>query len=185
MLKFRRKVAFTLIELLMIIIIIAVVSALVVPAYARYWSKAKFESSVHQIEEMLSDARDKAVELDTTTTVSFNKQSQTFMVMRLLPPAQNDQPSIMSAADQQSDLMSQNVVPTTVSLGGNISVTQFQAGGFSSSPTNSTAGVSSSEVHFHGDGSSDGAHLSLTNSSGNTADLTIWPANGRLTREDL
>ena len=81
MLKFRRKVAFTLIELLMIIIIIAVVSALVVPAYARYWSKAKFESSVHQIEEMLSDARDKAVELDTTTTVSFNKQSQTFMVM--------------------------------------------------------------------------------------------------------
>lgn len=183
MVKFRLREAFTLIELLMIIIIIAMVSAIVVPSYARYWSKAKFESSVHQIEEMLSEAKDKAVELDTTTTVSFDKQSQTFTVMSILPPAQNDQPSSMSASDQQSSLMSQKNIPTTISLGGDIGVVQFQAGGASPS-SNSGVATTSSALHFHGDGSSDGARIVLASSTGNSTNLTIWPANGRLTREE-
>ena len=179
----QRRQAFTLIELIMIVIIIAVVSALVVPAYARYWSKAKFESSVHQIEEMLSDARDKAVELDTVTTVSFDKQSQTFMVMRLQPPPQTDQPSMMSNSDQQNVLMSRNSVPTSISLGGDIGVVQFQTGGSSSLPNSNSSG-STNQLRFNGDGTSDGAHISLASKSGYTAEIMVWPANGRLARED-
>ncbi len=187
-LRYPKKQAFTMIELLMIIIIIAVVSAIVVPAYAKYWATARFESTVHQVEEMISEARDKSIELDTTTTVSFDKQSQTFMVMLNQTPPQTDQPSNMTNLDQQNALMAQNSIPTTVILGGDVGIVQFQAGGFAaSSPNaanrNSNSG-SSNELHFQGDGSCDGAHITVGSSFGNTADLIVWPANGRLTREN-
>src|SRR5437899_2022414 len=68
--------AFTLIEMLVLIIIIAVLSSVVVPAYARFHEKAKFHQGVQQMVEFLASAREEALKAGSDAVVRFDPQTE-------------------------------------------------------------------------------------------------------------
>src|SRR2546429_7115710 len=78
--------AFTLIEMIVLIIIIAVVSSVAVPAYSRFNATAKFQSVVRETMAMLDSARLTAIQSGADVTVQFDAQSATFMVVTQTQP---------------------------------------------------------------------------------------------------
>lgn len=178
----RSERGFTLIELLMVIIIIAVMSATMVPAYARFWSKTRFNGTVAQVRDCFVNARQQAILNDTSATVSFDARSQTFVVTVAPPPTQFDQPVAFGNTDTDNGGTVTPPTPTGVQLNPDIVVTSFQAGGNLSGGSGQPAGAT--EVHFRNDGTCDGADLQLASDSGYTAHLIVWPATGRVTLED-
>lgn len=171
--------AFTLIEMLVIIIIIAVMASIVVPSYDHLWLGSRFDMAVADIQDVFAYAREKAIENDTTTTVSFDSKNQNFIVQVTTLPPQTDLPvALQNAQDNNSQNANPAGTPRTFTIAENCQVHDFRSGG-SSGPT--TGGGT---VHFRGDGSCDGAEFILDSDTGYRAHLVLMPAAGRLNREE-
>jgi type II secretory pathway pseudopilin PulG len=177
----RRRSAFTLIELLTIILIIAVVSSVVVPAYARFWSKARFDAAVRNVRDIFAYAREQAVLNDTEAVVTFDGRSQTFAAIVNPPPPLTDLPAALQntavgAAPHTAP------APKGVQLGEEFQIADLSSGAQGAA---SGAGNRATEIRFRGDGTSDGARVVLRSSAGYQATLIVWPATGRITVEAL
>jgi len=168
--------AFTLIELLVVILIIAVVSAIIVPQFSGYYDKSKFDAEVRRIQDYVALAREKAVKSDMTVTLHFERGAHEFMITADPLPMQNDLPTAMQTpelAEQQG--AAQDVPPYRIG-------SEYQVDGFTvTANANSQSATSQTDVHFNGDGTSDGLELHLVSDRGYTAHLSLAPTTGQMT----
>src|SRR5689334_7855761 len=120
---------FTLIELLVVILIMAVMVSVVVPSYGRFLQKTRFDTTRMEIVDLLAWAREQAVSRDTTATLAFDPQSETFVVTVTPPPPQADMPVALTQTQQDQDVINALAVePRAVHLQQEYAVTDFQSG---------------------------------------------------------
>ncbi len=181
---------FTLIELIVIIMIITIMSSIVVPAYARFWAKARFDATVRNVTDVFRQARELAIAHDVTTTVTFNPGSATLTLTTPPSASVSDQPSALAEADD-SNANDPVPPPREETLGEEFRLDDFVAGGGNNNNGNGDAhgGARSgagglTELRFRSDGTTDGARLTLSSASGYRAQMTVWPATGRVTLDD-
>ncbi len=171
---------FTLIEMLVLIIIIAIISAIAVPAYARFLIQARFQNSVQNTVSLLTWAREAAVQAGSDSIVRFDAQTESFLVTVEPQSPVSDLPTALQEAQETS--------PTSNSrgyrVGEDIAVANFTV-------YDSTAGVSgggliapATELKFHEDGSTNGGRLVMVSQSGYASAIEISPVTGRVSAVD-
>ena len=165
--------AFTLIELLVVIFIIAVTSAIIVPAFAGFLDKARFDAEIRRLQDYFAVAREKAVKGDTTVTLHFEHSLHEFSISVDALPPQNDLPTVLLSAASAD--MNRNQDAGRYHIGDEYHVENFAVA--NSLGTGADAGT---DAHFHGDGTCDGADLTMVSRQGYTAHLTLSPMTGRL-----
>src|SRR5262249_44887217 len=151
---------FTLIEMVVLIIIIAVVSSVVVPSYVRFHSRAKFQHSVENVVFTLNWARSSAIQNSADTVVRFDAQSQTISVVADTPSVPSDLPTAIQESPEPVSIPE----PKMVQLGEDVMVRDFTvANDVSSATTNTdpTTANQSRELRFYENGSSNGGTLIL------------------------
>ncbi len=173
-----RSRAFTLIELMVVILIIAVVAAVMVPAYAGFYSKTRFDAEIRRQQDYFAEARERAIKDDTTVTVHFEHGAAAFSIAIDPLPQQSDLPTAMLTAAGTDLSLSPDVSP--YHIGNDFRVENFvtsSAGSGSGGPLAN----SQSDVQFRGDGTSDSAEYDIKSGDGYFAHLTLSPMTGRLT----
>ncbi|MCW3097406.1 MAG: prepilin-type N-terminal cleavage/methylation domain [Chthonomonadaceae bacterium] len=179
--------AFTLIELMVVILMIAVMAGVVVPAYNHFYAKAQFENTARQVQDIFAFAREQAINRDTTVTVIYDPQNHAFVAQVAPSAPQTDLPVALAGKVNSDGTSSQSGETQKMTrLDSDVNVATFQV---SSNPNitalNSSGGPGSgNQLHFLADGTVEGATLSLTSSSGYSAQYQLWPATGRMTRMD-
>ncbi|HLV80780.1 MAG TPA: prepilin-type N-terminal cleavage/methylation domain-containing protein [Chthonomonadaceae bacterium] len=187
----RRSHAFTLIELMVVILIIATFASIIVPAYARYWTGVRLQAKAAEIRDLFAYAREQAVQQDTTATLTFHPQTQVFTLTFDPAPPPSDAPAALSSADASGANRSGQATqlpPREVDMGDAFAIRGFQAGSSSSAPAASAADNTNGQedgIHFQGDGTTlEHAEFTLVNPSGDSVHMVLWPATGRLTVEE-
>jgi prepilin-type N-terminal cleavage/methylation domain-containing protein len=166
------KRGFTLIELLTVILIIAIAAGIVVPAYDRFYAKRQFDEKVSEVESLFAYAHRQAIMLDETVTVQWDPAHNAFLLLVPMQPPPTDTPVAL-----QQDVTSQPMPQSQpVELGDNIRVLSFTPLQPSAAP-NTLGGLT--QVNFYGDGTCDGAQLSLVSAQGYEADLLLQPATSQ------
>jgi Tfp pilus assembly protein FimT len=172
--------AFTLIEMLVLIIIIAIISAIAVPAYARFLVQARFQNSVENTVSLLTWARDAAVQASSDSVVRFDSQTESFQVTVEAQSAPIDLPSAMQET--------QETTPASTSrgykLGEDIAVTNFAVYDNGTDTSGGNTGASATELRFHDDGSSNGGRLTMVSMDGYSTAIEIAPVTGRVSTAD-
>ena len=172
--------AFTLIEMLVLIIIIAVLCSVAVPAYARFHSKVKFQQAVQETVNVLAWARDQAIQSGADSTVRFDAQTATFHVAIETPASPTDSPTAMEESGEQSAAPSPSRM---LALSDDVAVTDFVVYSPAVGALDSGMGAQH-EIRFHEDGNCDGARF-LLRGTGNYAEvIEISPTSGRVTARD-
>ena len=179
---------FTLIEMVVVIIIVAVMTSVIVPAYARFYARASFDAEVRQVQDVFAYAREQAVQRDTAVTLNFNPQSESFDITLLPPTPPTDQPTAYANANTDTSTLA---VSHTVQLSSKVGVTGFTATDTSqgivpgSTAGNANGGRGQTTVNFRADGTSDGAELTVVSAENPySAHLTLHPGNARLTLDE-
>lgn len=164
--------------MIVLIIIIAVISSVAVPAYARYHAWAGFQRSVRETTALLAEARDRAVQASADCRVRFDAQTETFMVTVETLDSNADLPTALQESPDAAP-----PEPRLFRLGEDIAVADFQVYRPSSASA-SGPGSAAIEFHFYEDGRSDGARFALLSQDGYRALVEVSPATGRVTVRD-
>lgn len=171
----RPNTGFTLIEMITILIIIAIMSSLTVPYYARFRDRADFDRSVSILEGELNNARHSAIQTGADCVVRFDPQIDVFTIAVEVPEAQSDTPAAMQ--DQPDAL--RIPPPKSVNIGDNIGVQEFRPLiNHDSQSNDTTENRAMTEMRFHEDGSSDGGTITLISPHGFAAQIQITPQSG-------
>jgi len=178
--------AFTLIELMVVILMIAVMASVVVPAYNHFFAKAQFEQAARQVQDIFAFAREQAILRNTTVTVTYDSGSHAFTA-QVAPPSQTqtDMPvALANTVNPDGTAVQSGETQKAAQLNSDVNVTSFTV---SNNPTQTSASAGpggGNQLHFLPDGTVEGATLGLISASGYSADYQLWPATGRLTRMD-
>ena len=179
----RRTSGFTLIELLIVIILIAVMASVVVPAYVRYLSGVRFQASCRQVQDIFAYAREQAVATSAPVTLRFDRQSETFAVDTPAQQPMPDLPTALSNGDASSPSATSQVAlpPRTYTLAPNEAVSEFTV----IPPQVPLAGSQSAQsspndLHFQPDGQVEAMQMVMIQEDGKQAHFTLQPASGRL-----
>ncbi|CEK14835.1 pilus assembly FimT family protein [Chthonomonas calidirosea] len=171
--KKRGKRGFTLIELLTVILIIAIAAGIVVPAYDRFYAKRQFNEKVGEVESLFNEAHRQAIALDETVTVQWDPAHNAFLLLVPLQPPPTDTPVAL-----QQDVTSQPMPQSQpVELGDDVRVLSFTP--IQPSVTSGSLG-GMTQVNFYGDGTCDGAQISLVSAQGYETDLLLQPATSQI-----
>jgi prepilin-type N-terminal cleavage/methylation domain-containing protein len=178
---------FTLIEMLVIIIIIAVMSSLIVPEYRHFADHQSYLSSEALVRDALLQAREMAIDRDTTVTLSYNSGANAITLSADAVTTPTDAPSSVSSdntATQQANSAA-NPQDQTIPLGGDIAIagmkTSQQAAGI---PNSSQQGQSTAtQIQFRGDGTCDGATLTVISPLGYSTQVMLSRA-GQVTEAE-
>lgn len=163
----RRTKGFTIIEILVVILIIALVTSVAVPAYGRFHERALFQSFTMDVQDAFAYAREQAIARDTTCKVVFDTQAH--QITTVVTPEtqhaspQQNQPGLQGAPDPDSQ---RDPVPPPRIL----HMPEFvvvQAAGKSS-------------VQYNPDGTCEGAAVAIQ-AGAYHAQLVVLPGNGRAT----
>ncbi len=164
------------------IVIIAIASAIIAPAYFRLFSESSFDGSVSRLEAFLATAHRQAVALDEDVQVTYDVSSHSFVMETPLPPPVYDIPQALAndpaAAPTSSPNQNQNqtrgfTMPT------DIRVVDMETTGSSSMVNSSNTG---NVIRFHGDGTSSSSIILLGDDHNHSAALQIVPASGSVRR---
>ncbi len=164
------RAAFTLIEMLVVIVIMAVFASVAVPQYSRMLARANFDTAVQSILATLQTARDAAIRYGTDSVVTFDAQSQTLTVSVPSPALATDVPIVMQDEAASEPLPE----PRVLNLGENITITNFESFD-TSAPTSSNTPAA---IQYHDDGSSTGGRLVIVSAEGYAAAVEVAPATG-------
>jgi type II secretion system protein H len=168
---------FTLIELIVVIIIMAVLSAVAVPSYMKLYARSKFDGSVQEIMSVCRWARDMAVETGLETIVRFDPQTETFIAAANQPEVLADMPTVMLEQREQQE---QNAAPPPRihALSEDLSIVDFQSYRPELSFASGSA-ESATVIRFRHDGSCDGGRFAIASDSGYRAIVEIAAATGK------
>jgi Tfp pilus assembly protein FimT len=168
--------------MLVLIIIMAVISSVAVPAYSRFYAHAKFLQSVQQVSSLLTWARDAAMQSEGESTVRFDPQTAAFTVTVETPDTSGDQPAAVQDSTEPPALQSESHATT---LGENVTVADFSVlDPLAGSNQTTSARTQGPELRFHEDGSADAARLVLASAEGYHALLEVVPTTGRVVVTD-
>lgn len=167
---------FTLIELVVVIIIMAVLSAIAVPSYTRLHARAKFDGGVQEVISLFRWAREMAVESGFETTVRFDQQSATFIAtVQQMEPLMDAPTAVL----EQQEREEQPITPPRIyEIGEDLAVADFQSYR-ESSTLESRQSFEDTLVRFLHDGSCDGARFVLVSSEGHRAIVEIAAPTGK------
>lgn len=169
--------AFTLIELVVLIIIIAAISSVAVPAWSRFSERVEFEKSVRQIVDVFNWARAAAIQSGGQAVVRFDAQQGLFVATVEPPPTLTDAPVALQERAEQTSLPS---APRVTMFSERLMVTEFRSMSASGSQPVSLGGSSAAdEIRFYPDGSSDAGTFTVISISGRRASVEIMPATGQ------
>lgn len=174
----RRARGFTLIEMIVLIVIIAIVSSIAVPAYHRLYARSKFDSAVENVSDLLAWAHDRAVQSGGRTVVRFDAQSGTLAAVAESPPASASEPA---ALERSTESAAQQMDRST-SLPEDVVIREFQV--MSATPNPTGQQQVSGEIAFAADGSADGAQIGMLSADGYAALLEVVPTTGRVVVTD-
>ncbi len=173
----RPRRAFTLIEMVVVIIIIAVMASVAVPAYARLKERMQFSQSIQQAVEFFAWARQTAISTGADCTVHFDAQTETFTAMATPPPPQTDLPAAMQTSAEQTQEQSSLTMQRGLSLGDKVAVQAFTVYG---PDLGASGSQQQNDMTFHEDGSSDGGKLLLVSSSGAAEEIDVASMTGQV-----
>lgn len=181
--------AFTLIELMVVIVMIAVMAGTIVPAYNRFYAKSQFENSVRQVQDIFAWAREQAITRDTTVTVTYDAQRHAFTAQTAPGQPQSDLPvALASTINSDGTAAQPGESQRSAPVNPEINITTFSVGtnpNSSQTPNDATPSRSSgNQLHFLSDGTVESANLEMMNADGYGAAFQLWPATGRLVRTD-
>lgn len=180
--KPRLKQGFTLIEMVVIILLLAVTAGIVVPSYTRFWNHTRFMGTVNDVADLVADARERAISKDTTSTITYFSGMRTFK-LEVAPPAQNaDIPKAMQTPEQGDPLSTGGV--RGYQLREDALVQDFSVGGGGGAPS-ALGGNQGQALHFREDGSNDGARIALVNDKGYAAVIRVMPATGQVVIDEM
>jgi prepilin-type N-terminal cleavage/methylation domain-containing protein len=183
-----RRRGFTLIELLVVIIIIAVMSVGIVPAYQRFLGRVSFDALTGDVAGLFAEARNRAVTDGTEVDVRFDRSNGAFALIEQPALPITDQPVALQSSMPQMNTQSgsQNpAVSRVVQLGRNYAAPVFTPGSGTAGASSGASGGSPDTVRFRDDGTCDGATLTLLSSEGYSAQFVVLPATGRIQRIDV
>ncbi len=164
----------------MVIVIMAVVSSVVVPAFANMYERSRFDSECVNAQAIFSWAHQQAVERDTTVVMHFDAPTQAFTATLTPPPPPNDQPSALA-----SQTLSDTGLPITKTFQLNpefrISNLQVDSGASASSTGRSLSASqgTTGDIVFQGDGTVNSADFEVTSRIG-AKHFVLSPATGML-----
>ena len=179
----RAESGFTLIELICVITIIAVTSAVVVPAYARFMATEQFHAAAASVESTFAGARARAIQNDAPVVITFDTSSQVLQVQSQTTDVPQDGPAALQQFDADWRMQhggmggGQQPMPmqTESSLGQHAAIVQFEA-----APDTLMGSSMPNSVVFHPDGTSNAAQLAIVGSNGQTIHWMLMPATGQL-----
>jgi prepilin-type N-terminal cleavage/methylation domain-containing protein len=182
----RLRRAFTLIELMVVILMIAVMAGIVVPAYSRFNAKAGFENTARQVQDIFAFAREQAILHDTTVTVTYDPQNHAFLAQVAPAQPQSDMPVALSGSVNSDGVATQaGETQKRFQMDPDVAVGSFSVSSNPSAAPGSSSSPGGNQLHFLSDGTVEGATLALTSADGYTAQYQLWPATGRLSRMDV
>lgn len=177
----RARHAFTLIEMIVLIIIIAVLSSVAVPRYARFYARVRFDGTVQKVVSFLAWVREMAREQGADMVVQFDPQTETFTA--LLQRADDSADMPIALQDAQGTPLPPE--PRTLTLDEDVTVAEFAVYDRSTSiGTLNSPGNGRNQIRFHEDGSADAARLLLRSMDGYETLLEIVPLTGRVVVAD-
>ena len=168
---------FTLIEILIVIVIIAVMSAVVVPAFANLWERSRFDSECANARALFAWARQQAVERDTTVSIHFDAASQTFTASLTPTPSPTDQPSVLANQTLEDNGLA---VTRSFQLNSDFKILGVHVeSGLSGNAGESSVGAPT-DILFRGDGTVNSAEFVILSRFGERH-FSLSPATGVLT----
>ncbi|MDE2126404.1 MAG: prepilin-type N-terminal cleavage/methylation domain-containing protein [Armatimonadetes bacterium] len=181
--RHRLQGGFTLIELICVITIIAVTSAVVVPAYARFMATEQFRAAAATVESTFAGAHARAIQNDAPVVITFDTASQVLQVQSQTTDLPQDGPTALQQFDadwrMQHGGTGGGQQPSTTqsvsSLGQHAAIVQFEA-----APDSLMGASMPNSVVFHPDGTSNAAQLALIGPNGQTVRWMLMPATGQL-----
>ena len=176
--------AFTLIELMVVILLIAVMAGIVIPAYSRFYARSNFENTARQVQDIFSFAREQAIVRDTTVTVTYEAQNHAFVAQVAPPHPQTDMPVALASTVNPDGTTGQGgEMQKSYRLDTDVNIGSFSVSSAAGAPGMASGGTGS-QLHFLSDGTVEGATVAITSTEGYAAQFQLWPATGRLTRMD-
>lgn len=171
---------FTLIELVVIIVVIATVSSIVLPSYNRFWERTRFQGVVRDITELFADARERAINKDTTVAVHFDASIQTF-VLDVTPPKPPRELPVAFTSGEDTTLQERATSggKRGYQLREGTVIPLFMVGG-----SNGRGEVTSESLHFHSDGTNEGARVRVINEKGYSATIQVMPTTGQISTQE-
>lgn len=175
----RHASGFTLIEMLVLIIIMAVLSTVVVPAYSRLHDRAVFDSRIAHVTGFLMQARAQAIELGTEVEVRFDPQTESFTARADTVITGEDMPTALTNV---TDAVAVSY-DRDFSLPADYRIVDVQVFG----PDLVSSGLTGAEttIHFREDGTCDGIRFTVVRETGHGAVITLWPATASVDVEPL
>lgn len=165
---------FTLIEMLVLIIIIAVLSSIAVPNYSRFHASMQFKQSVRSVVGLIQYTRQAAIQNNSDATLSYDPRAASFHVVVDVPNLGQDQPAALQ--DAQDSAVALSAYQTT--LGEDVIVQDFQVLDSTTGQLVAQSGEGP-QITFHDDGTCDGARIILGSSQGQQEEIDVWPTTGR------
>jgi len=170
----RSNEGFTLVEMVVIIIIMAVMSGVAVPAYSRFQERVEFDGRVGQIVGFLSQARAQAIDLGMQIEVRFDPQTETFAASGTATVLDGDIPTDLSSTTDAAAVEYYRVL----TIPPDYRVADMQVFG-PEALTTSTSGRSDVVIYFREDGTCDGLRFTLIRDATRDAEtITLWPTTG-------
>ncbi len=176
--KYRLR-GFTFVEMTVLIIIIAVLSSMVVPAYTRFLARAEFDKTVQQVLGFLSAARGAAISSGSDCTVAYDPGQGAFIASGGIAVRDTDVP--VAIEEKGTSLAGVAVEP--LFLNPDVAEADLQAGGGQGGAGSTRNDLP--RIVFHEDGSSNGAQITIAAASGYGVRMLVIPATGRVERQDL
>lgn len=164
---------FTLIEMVVLIIIMAIISGVVVPAYARFHARARFIHTVEETAGLFRWARETAIAQGGAVVVRYDPQMGAFAAMAEAPAEEMDLPAALQETEEP---LYAGPATSGYELPEGVRVAGFEPFG-QAAP--SGARDAALEMRFSADGSADGGMLALESEDGYAALIEVVPTTGR------